>query len=204
MTDTPTAIDPNEPGTAHQSVSEFLGEAPVATPEAEVVTPEPRVTLVTPETLQSFILAKHKIAEADYSPWLISVIARIEAYCRNMGYAVPVTPAVGTSQQRILSSMISEVLNQATGNCTLGMDVISFMVKTNPFPFTPACRNRFLENLHIGKNAQLAYQHLLTVLSMTADPKTRSMALRRIDLTQIIQYLPDERAKHNLLTYYAG
>lgn len=196
----PVISAPEQP--VHVPAPESIDDVGDDTPPTVDVAPPP-VKRELPDTVESLLLTKYKLSPEGYPPALKIVISGMETYLKVMEDGTPVTPNEGATQQRNLNNLFMEALTAPGNAINMCMDVILYQMNKNALAaFTPRLAFRFLTLARMSTTQVICFQNLIHLFTNTADPKSRRMMLRQIDLNKVLSYLPNEQSRQNLITYY--
>ena len=196
----PVDVVPEQPVSvpAPESIDDVGDDTP---PTADVA-PAP-VKLELPDTVETLLQTKYKLSPDGYPPALKIVISGMETYLKVMEDGVPVTPNEGATQQRNLNNLFMEALTAPGNGINMCMDVILYQMNKHALAaFTPRLAYRFLTLARMSTTQVICFQNLIHLFTNTADPKSRRIMLRQIDLNKVLSYLPNEQSRQNLITYY--
>lgn len=192
---TPVAED-----TAKPPVEDKLPEVPVVkepvVPVAAVSTPT-----VQPSTLKTTLDLTDILAQMDVSS--VGYIQAVKDYMVAMAKGRSVTDAeIHRYQVNFLRNVVS-MINNVENDFDKVMNVFLYLFNENPTgAFDEVRIYRHLPHLNLGGEEFKAFQFLTDLFRLTADPKTRTIALKQVDLTKSLAYGLTERGRQKMISFY--
>lgn len=204
----PEAVVVSEPPVMEDPVPEThepeTTDAPINTmTQAIVAAPVPPAAPVVEETIQSYLLGRHKNLEK-LSLNVQGVISRLESYISDMGPRTPINPVDGGMRQRELYNIYVTAIASEGGEHRLCLDAVTwFFHKHRQGCFSERLVYRFMDTARMLPADAANFQRLTHLFVSTADPATRRNNLRsRVRLQQILEGLPTLQMKQRLQDYY--
>lgn len=214
--DTTTVAGTTEPTTPVLATE--LGD--VQTPETDVVDTETEVidgadelatTPVAPEPalapVKSFLDATAEQYGIDVIPSLVSLIdSRMQDYVSSMTGIRPIDTETGATYQTNLYYTIIMALEQEEANhAMLAMSVIlNYMHVYSNDSFSERLVYRFFNALNLDSKKRAGFEKLLFAFLNLANPANRRKFVMRMDVNRIVDVMPSELCKRNLLTFVAA
>lgn len=174
-------------------------QTPVKPQAAPVVTPPPVVQQTKPvvDTAPAQAPDLSKI-----STTAKLALMNIDEYIANMQPSKPITVENGCKNQVTLFRSITQILNHLNEDFNV---VYSEMLRKvhehSNGVFYDANVFRFFDNISLNEKERKQFQRLLNLLKLTADPKSRQVALKQVDLGKTLEFFP-ESVKQKILTFY--
>lgn len=221
-TDSPAILNEGVQDTAAPEVSPTpeATEAPVATPAP---TKAPVVRNVTPAVrpTQQKATADVQVAEVAQKaeptfeetvaafkkvalPVTQGLISSLEKYLDKMAPKKPISPAAGSLAQYELWLALRSVLGQDPDTFKQAWNLfLGFVNQHSKGCFNEYNAFRFADQWQWSTEELHAYQCLLNLSILTADPLTRSTGLKQVDLGRSTSIGFTETAKNNLIMFYS-
>lgn len=133
-----------------------------------------------------------------------SVKDRLTEYVEKMAPGRPISNADGAFQQRQLwQGVILHLLRQPAQVFVVGWAELLRVVNENRKGcFSPQYVNRFQEDLRLTMAERRSLQRLVHLAFVTADGGSRRLALKQVDLHQILSGLEDEDQRQKVISFY--
>lgn len=130
-------------------------------------------------------------------------ITRIRIYCKNMAPGKQLTPAAGAAEQSALYRSIQNIINrQGTYFTPLFTALLAVFAAERTAALGDRYRNRFMEHVVLSQSDRNAFLSLTHLLSVTADPKSRELALKQLDLELALENGLTAEGKLRVLGYF--
>jgi hypothetical protein len=135
---------------------------------------------------------------------LKAVQDRLEIYVEKMAPAKTLSQAEGNFQQtQLWRGVIQFLFNQDTETFVVGWGYfLSVVLQHRDACFSPAYINRFRESVQISIEDRRNLERLLHLAYVTADPSSRVLSMKQINMNQILARLPSETMRQKLLEFY--
>lgn len=140
--------------------------------------------------------------------WTVPVktlVAVLDDYEVNMAPGRPQTPSTGELQQRALYRVLLGALSLEGADFTMAMDEICRRFAAGATGvYSESHALRFFEHLVLDSLERQRFRLLITTFQTLADPKSREVQLRFLDLATVARTLPDLGSQQRLLAYFRG
>lgn len=135
---------------------------------------------------------------------LNSVQDRLNTYVEKMSPGKTISPADGVFQQtQLWQGVIKFLLQQPPAVFMAGWALfLQAVAEYRTGAFSPAYINRFREEIKLTTTERRNYERLMHLAYVTAEKRTRALALRQIDLKVVLAGLPTEEQRQKLLGFY--
>jgi hypothetical protein len=125
-------------------------------------------------------------------------------YLTTMGPAVPVSVDAGAAQQLNLYRMLMNVVNRPGVEFTpLWTQILTFANENINGVFAPKYLFRFFSNLRLPVIDIRNFERLLNLISVTANPQTRAVGIKSVDMKVILKNMSQPNIVQNLRSYYS-
>lgn len=133
-----------------------------------------------------------------------SLIHTIEMYIESMKPGKPVRSVEGAQSQYTLWMALFNVIHNAPSSQfkSLWNIVLGFFVKHEKGALGECYYNRFSEMWKYDTNQLTAFQRLLNLISLTANPATREVGLRQVNLDVTLSKGFSEDGRNRLIAFY--
>ncbi len=132
-----------------------------------------------------------------------AVIATIERYMENMSVIRPTTPTEGAMYQGQLAWLLNNVTHRYGADFKPAWSLIlEYFNEYKDGVFGERHVYRFFEQSNMGAQQIEAFQRLVNLIILTANPKTRKESLKQVDIERTLAVGFDETARQNLLAFY--
>lgn len=130
----------------------------------------------------------------------------LETYIERMAPLKPISPEEGARAQYSLWKALSTLLENGPDNefKKLWELILKYFDNYKDGVFGDRYIYRFSQNWTWAKTENEAYIRLLNLIKVSANPITRSMALRQVNLDATMQVGFSEMAKNRLISFYAA
>jgi hypothetical protein len=131
------------------------------------------------------------------------ILQQVEQYLISMHHKRPVTAIAGASEQvkfyRALRSMIENLTTDF--NLVYSTVLALFEDEKNA---TLGCRhvNRFMSHVALNEKEAQTYLRLTNLLSITANPKSRAITVRQVDIDATLEHNFSEAGKQRVKAFY--
>lgn len=139
-----------------------------------------------------------------FQTMLKGVQDRLEEYVSKMSPGQKISSGDGAFQQRQLwQGVIYALLQQPPNVFIEGWSYFLSVVNAHRKGcFSPAYMNRFREDTRMTIEDRKNFERLLHLAYTTCDPSSRQLALRQIDMNQILARLPTEDMRQKIIAFY--
>ena len=196
-----------------EPISEILPETAVseeAIPETEnavAVTSVPEVVVKATDvkaeilSLMDIVLLKYRYKEAP--PIAKYINERMLDYVMSMSGNRPIDASTGATHQVNLYYTILMALEQETVNDSLlCLDIILSHINNSISDcFSDRLVYRFFSNMNIDAKKRSGFEKIMYMLLNISDTTKRRVFLARMDVNRILEQMPSELCKRNLLTF---
>lgn len=133
-----------------------------------------------------------------------SVKDRLAEYVEKMAPGRPISTQDGAFQQRQLwQGVICHLLKQPAQVFIIGWAEFLKVVNENRKGcFSAGYINRFQDDLRLNMSERRNLQRLLHLAYVTADGGTRRLAMKQVDIHQILAGLTDEAQRQKVIAFY--
>lgn len=153
--------------------------------------------------LDSYILNTTKTPIAEHSVQVRNVYNRIKRYVEVMELSSRPSPKDGASLQRDLYNTFIMALNVDARVSFTCLNIILFIY--NYFSdtiFSESYAYRFIDRVELAQKQLKAFRYLMHLFIATANPGTRRINLRRVDIVAVAEEINIQLAKDNLIRFY--
>lgn len=199
------------------SIAAGAPEKPVQA-AAKTETPEPEVkqapvasvvgatgkveTVAGAQSTSAFSEKLQKILQG-LSPAEYNDITRVKLYCETMNGRFTVDERVGMAEQISLYRCIQNIINRNPVHFEkLFTALLAIFEEEANGALSDRLRNRFMQNIALGKADRTAFTSLTHLLYITAKPSTRAFALRQIDITRALANGLSAEGASRVMAYY--
>lgn len=154
-------------------------------------------------TVEGFLLRKYSLTEEDYSKRLKSVVRDMSTYIAAMNMAAPVDKETGKKHQfRLLQTIRTALDTKDYAEAAVCYDALLFMVARNlDTTFNERLICRFIYQL--SERDQIIFSNLVNIIINTANPRTRAVGLKTVDLKLAIKRVGGGYIATNMLNFYS-
>jgi len=187
---------------------------PVATaPVAPVVEVAPAAPIVAPAPVMPKI-TKHKIAPAPVVEEVAGekfvsvaqqqILSSIDTYIAKMDAGKKLSDADINAQQVSLFRQITAIINNlpAADFDDTWKRLLARVHAAKDGAFSPRRVFRGFDNMTLGEDDRTAFQRLLNLVTFTADPKGRALAIKQIDFNKTFEFGLREAGRQRALYFY--
>lgn len=185
-------------GTEDNSATEQTSETTTIENAAPTV-----VTETKPETTPT--VPQAMVSEPSETFGLIGqrVMSILNAYADKMAPRKPVSDAVIIEQQRLLFEAILKTINDSGEDFEkLMKKVLAFFEQHKNGVFHETRVFRGMDSIPLSQNDRTAFTRLLNLFKLVANPQSRKLAIKQVDLHASLQYGVTEQGKNRLLTFF--
>lgn len=194
-------------------------EAPVTDPvdkETEVIDTvdelanapiEPEPTPEPEAPAKSFLAALAETYGIETIPTVVDMVdARMQDYVSSMTGIRPIDTETGATHQTNLYYTIIMALEQDdTNHAMLALNVIlNYMHVHSGDSFSERLVYRFFNALNIDSKKRAGFEKLLFTFLSLANPATRRKHVMRMDVNRIVDIMPSDLCKRNLLAFVSA
>lgn len=201
VTDLPDspAIDPDSVNVETAVVTPIEQVSPEAIPEAIPEVTEPVVeTQSEPEEVMS---TKEEIQSR--SQQAIMVISSIEQYISDMAPRKPVTQtSIDMNQVKLYRAIQMCINNLDSEFKEIYTKILSMFEEHKGGAFRETHVFRGADTMPLPEDDRKAFHRLINLLKVTANPQSRSIALKQVDLQASTQYGITEVGRNRILAFY--
>lgn len=130
-------------------------------------------------------------------------VTRVLIYIERMAPKRPVDVKTGTTEQAALYRSIQNIINRQEAYFRpLFTALLAIFKSESQGALGDRYRNRFMDNIVLGVGDRKAFTSLTHVLFLTADPKSREVALRQLNLEAALQNGLTEQGRQRVLEYF--
>lgn len=198
------SIEPETPDVPVADGSDVETEITDTTDELATAPVEPEPA---PAHVKSFLDATAEQYGIDVIPSLVSLIdSRMQDYVSSMTGIRPIDTETGATHQTNLYYTIIMALEQEEANhAMLAMSVIlNYMHMYSNDSFSERLVYRFFNALNLDSKKRAGFEKLLFAFLNLANPANRRRFAMRMDVNRIVDVMPSELCKRNLLTFVAA
>ena len=153
--------------------------------------------------LDEYILNTTNAPITEHSVQVRNIYNRIKRYVEVMDLAKSTNSKDGASLQRDLYNTFIMALNVDARTSFMCLNIILFIY--NHFSdsiFSESFAYRFIDRVELAQKQLKAFRYLMHLFIATANPGTRRINIRRVDLVLVAEELNIQLAKENLIRYY--
>lgn len=153
--------------------------------------------------LDSYILSTTKTPIADHPVQVRNVYNRLKRYVEVMDLSKVTTSKDGASLQRDLYNTFIMALNVDARTSFTCLNIILYIY--NYFSdsiFSESFAYRYIDRVELAQRQLKSFRYLMHLFIATANPGTRRINLRRVDLVLVAEEINIQLAKDNLIRYY--
>lgn len=154
-------------------------------------------------SLDNYILNTTKTPIAEHSVQVRNVYNRLKRYVEVMDLGNRPSTKDGASLQRDLYNTFIMALNVDARISFTCLNIILFIY--NYFSdsiFAESYAYRYIDRVELAQKQLKAFRYLMHLFIATANPGTRRINLRRVDIVAVAEELNIQLAKDNLIRYY--
>lgn len=154
-------------------------------------------------SLDNYILNTTKTPIAEHGVQVRNVYNRIKRYVEVMDLGKSTNSKEGASLQRDLYNTFIMALNVDARTSFMCLNIILFIY--NYFSdsiFSESFAYRYIDRVELAQRQLKSFRYLMHLFIATANPGTRRINLRRVDLVLVAEELNIQLAKENLIRYY--
>lgn len=133
---------------------------------------------------------------------------QFNGYVSKMRPGIPIpNEEVGAANQVLLWRIITSVLRMRGTEFGAAMTLLLAMINEEAHDrgvFSATHRYRFFAAMKLGANEARSFESILHLLITVADPKTRSLKLKQVDLGRIFKNFPDKAIQDRITDYFHG
>ena len=136
---------------------------------------------------------------------LRAVQDRLAEYVLKMAPARPISQADGSFQQtQLWRGVINFLLNLDDQTFQVGWAYfLSVVLEHRNGCFGPGYVNRFREGMQLTIEERRNFERLIHLAYVTADPRTRVLSMKQLNMNQILARLPTETLRQKLIAFYS-
>lgn len=154
-------------------------------------------------SLDSYILNSTGSKVEDHNVQVRNVYNRIKRYVEVMDLSNKPTLKEGSAIQRDLYNTFIMALNIDARTSFLCLNILLFIY--NYFSdsiFSESYAYRYIDRVELAQKQLKCFRYIMHLFIATANPGTRRINLRRVDLILVAEELNIQLAKDNLVRYY--
>lgn len=153
--------------------------------------------------LDDYILNTTNTPIDEHPPAIRSVYTRIRNYVIAMDLTKRIDPKVGAQQQRDLYNTFIMALNTDARVSFICLNILLFVYDSlKDSVFSERYAYRYIDRLELAGQQIRTFRYISHLFISTANPGTRRINLRRVDLMLVANSISIEIAKDNLVRYY--
>ena len=131
------------------------------------------------------------------------VMSILTTYADKMAPRKPVTDVVINEQQRLLFDALLKTINDSDEDFEkLLKTVFAFFEEHKNGVFHETRVFRGMDNIPLNKDDRAAFTRLLNLFKLVANPQSRKIALKQVDLNASLQYGVTEQGKNRLMSFF--
>lgn len=161
----------------------------------------------TPENaflnLDKYLISTTRTPIEEHSVQVRNVYNRLKRYVEVMDLSKVTSSKEGASLQRDLYNTFIMALNVEARTSFICLNMILFIY--NYFSesiFSESFAYRYIDRVELANKQLKSFRYLMHLFIATANPATRRINLRRVDLVLVAEELNIQLAKDNLIRYY--
>ncbi len=130
---------------------------------------------------------------------------RLKEYAEKMAPGQRISTADGAYQQRQLwQGVILALLKLPPAAFLVGWkDFLDFVNEHRKGAFSPAYIHRFREETQLTITERRNFERLLHLAYISSEPRTRPLAMKQVDMHQILSLLPTEDMRQKFVEFYS-
>ncbi len=155
------------------------------------------------EELDQYILTSTSVPIVDHSVQVRNVYNRLKRYVELMDLNNRINSKEGAGAQRDLYNTFIMTLNVEPRVSFTCLNIVLFIF--NYFSdsiFSESFAYRFIDRVELAQKQLKAFRYMMHLFIATANPGTRRINLRRVDIVLVAEELNIQLAKDNLIRYY--
>lgn len=130
-------------------------------------------------------------------------INRILMYIERMAPKRPIDTKSGVTEQVALYRSLQNIINRQETYFTQLFSAVLYLFKTEAKgALGDKYRMRFMDNITLHAGDRKAFQHLTQVLAILADPKSRDLGLRQVDMSKALENGLTAQGQQRVLHYF--
>lgn len=143
------------------------------------------------------------VASAD--PDMLALQRDLSNYTAQMMPAIRVPPGVGPAMQLTLYRAVMRVAGIKGDKFTpLWTAILAYAYEHRNDLWSERYINRFISDMNIPIVDIRNFEKLRHLISMTADPQSRAVAVKNIDFQTLMRFMPNPQVQQNLLGFYTA
>ena len=189
-------------------VTEMLQESAVVTTEVNTSLDTPIIApVIAPvdEPIVSVDTTTSPTAQLDYSKLSTMgkiVLQSIEDYAIKMHPLKPIDVENGCRQQIGLFRALTQLLNNVNNDFPIVYGAVLARVhELRETVFHELYVFRFFDNMQLSEKERKQFQRLLNLIKVTADPKSRQVTLKQVDMGKTMEFFT-EAVKQKIFAFY--
>ena len=127
----------------------------------------------------------------------------VAEYMDNMAARKPVDVVTGARHQVTLYRAITSIINSNENDFAPAFGALLSMFHNNAEgAFHETRVFRFFDQMALPENDRKAFQRLLNLIKITADPKARALALTQVDMSATLQHGLSDLGRQKVLNFF--
>lgn len=190
-----------------QALSAAVGEPVTAAvvADAPVVVDAPVVAVVD-AVVETAPVVTSDILDINSLPISVNskiALQNVTDYLINMKPRKPVFPDEGARHQVGLFRAIMAIINGQEDDFQVAFNTLLKIIHDNrDGAFHETCVFRFFEHMALPENDRRAFQRLLNLVKLTADPKSRSLVMSQIDMASTLEHAVSDHGRNKVLAFF--
>jgi glucose/arabinose dehydrogenase len=133
-------------------------------------------------------------------------INRIQIYLERMAPKRAADPRVGTQEQVALYRAIQNIINRQDEYFTQLFSALLFLFKTEgkAGALSDRFRMRFMDNIPLPAGDRKAFANITQMLHILADPKSRSLAMKQVNMERALENGLTAEGRDRVLNYFGA
>jgi hypothetical protein len=177
--------------------------------QTEPTTPVEQPTITTaPVNTAAPVVNQNVVNPADTTTNNISAAGKIalqniEDYMEAMKPRKPVTVEAGARHQVALYRAMTSIINNLNEDFKIVYSMmLNMMHKERDGVFHETHIFRFMDNVNLPEKDRKAFQRLINLCKVTADPKGRELALKQVNMEATLEHGITEAGRQKILHFY--
>lgn len=199
VSETPAAVVVTQTGPA--PVAAVTSNQVPTVPTTPALVPQP--TPVKPDApLLPEVEAILQKARAEATTLGKMVLNQIEEYINDMAPKKPMTPALGVRHQVKLYRALQTTTRLGDDFFLVWGTILKLFNSQRAAVFHESYVFRYMEHVTLSPQDQKAFQRLLNLIVITANPQGRAVAVKQVDFKRTLEFGMDEAGRNRLLGFY--
>lgn len=179
-----------ELGTQDNAAAKEVAPEPTPAPQVEPISQKAQVKAV-------------EAPQPEFNAIGLRVLVILNEYAVQMAPRRPVTDAKVIEQQKLLYEALQKTINDSGDDFfKLMKTVLAFFEEHKNGVFHETRVFRGFDNITLSSEDRVAFQRLLNLFKLVANPQSRKLALKQVDLVASLQYGLTEHGRNRMMSFF--